>query len=896
MTFLRKLLIISIVASILSIATFFYLKESHSILYKRAQFLFNKSVCTYQFDVPLTVTQLNKINNEIRTASFQEVRINFNVDKQNYSGLIDGALFQIIPQLITCEFNRSSGLFLRIGDEKLFFICPILVKQGLQNFEIIETYDNFIIKIDDKVKFFLNANKGNNFILNKLPFSSISFHNYRNDVKINKATINYVIGRLNWKVFIFMCILGVIFWFFFIAMLTLVINLWRKLWIKVNVNTKKALLVATLLLFFNAIFFYNLPKLVFVFFTFITSALAYIFWRIFYTRNNNCTGEISKDKINFWMCLCVVIGTIFMFNFLIFNKFFPITEGWWSVMAYYINQGKLPYRDFYLCLPPLYPYQIATFTKFFGYNFINLRFAGIVVMMLFATNLYLIMTLFFPYFISAILAISAILIVQSFTFLVAYDFNMLIFLYSTYIVLFLLYAMDKTASYKKRNLFCLLTGVMCSLVVLTKQNAGPIIVFASMAVFIIDLIVSQKKSPVQIIMYFIGFFIPVFFTLFWLLKNNIFNNFVQQVFLDAINSKGRISLVLFQWVGNLFTKERIFGISLICNAFFIFLNLNFKNYKQNLDYEFKYWNRNIKYSLLMVLPLPVVIIAAYCFNGYSVKILGNINFRFFIENILPVSLAFSCLSMIIYGCYSIFYKKVYTSMFLMLFYLAVLSTGIIFYSTTSARDISLLTLFLPFILFLGYIIFCNSRFNLVKPIVYSLIIIIAWYASAKKFNVPYQWFGDEQLNVQYSVYPSKNKLLKGFYLSEDREKFLTDISSTLISKSNINDSVFVFPHYPVLYLMSNRFPTTFALFHWIDVASDRVCRDDAKRLISRPPKLIVYETDTIGIQESVFREFNRSGQRDIIDAIEMMVKQKKYRMLKRLDNLKILERIDRDSL
>jgi hypothetical protein len=325
------------------------------------------------------------------------------------------------------------------------------------------------------------------------------------------------------------------------------------------------------------------------------------------------------------------------------------------------------------------------------------------------------------------------------------------------------------------------------------------------------------------------------------------------------------------------------------------LNIKFKGSKENLHNIIVNWNENIKYSCFMILPVTITILAAYYFNNYAFLTLNNKNLVFFMENILPIFLAISCFVIILFGGYRFFLKNDHSVRFLILFYVVILSVAVIFYSTSSARDISLLTLFLPFALFFGYIIFCNSRLNLLRPIVYSLIIIITWYTSAKKFEVPYQWFGDEQLNIHQSIYPSKIRLLEGFYLNENKNKYLSEIVSAIVSKSNIDDSIFIFPHYPVLYLISNRYPTTFALFHWIDVASDRVCREDAHRLISTPPELIVYETDTIGIQESLFREFKRSGQRDIIDAIKVMVEQKKYYVLEKIGNFQILKRKDSNT-
>lgn len=59
-----------------------------------------------------------------------------------------------------------------------------------------------------------------------------------------------------------------------------------------------------------------------------------------------------------WLCL---VSIVLFYNYLYSFSFLPITEGWFTVFAKLMNNGLVPYNDFYLYLTPLYPLIIANF-------------------------------------------------------------------------------------------------------------------------------------------------------------------------------------------------------------------------------------------------------------------------------------------------------------------------------------------------------------------------------------------------------------------------------------------------------------------------------------------------------------------------------------------------------
>src|SRR5262249_52748544 len=56
-----------------------------------------------------------------------------------------------------------------------------------------------------------------------------------------------------------------------------------------------------------------------------------------------------------WAGLFAVWLPLLAYNLLFFNRYLPLTEGWFSLYARLIRDGQTPYRDFCLFLPPLYP-------------------------------------------------------------------------------------------------------------------------------------------------------------------------------------------------------------------------------------------------------------------------------------------------------------------------------------------------------------------------------------------------------------------------------------------------------------------------------------------------------------------------------------------------------------
>lgn len=94
---------------------------------------------------------------------------------------------------------------------------------------------------------------------------------------------------------------------------------------------------------------------------------------------------------NVFLNFILVIGVVLSYNLKMWNNFFPITEGWFSVYANLILNAKVPYKDFYLLLPPLYPIILALIIKIFGNQIIVLRILGLGVILVISSSMFYIL-------------------------------------------------------------------------------------------------------------------------------------------------------------------------------------------------------------------------------------------------------------------------------------------------------------------------------------------------------------------------------------------------------------------------------------------------------------------------------------------------------------------------
>ena len=106
-------------------------------------------------------------------------------------------------------------------------------------------------------------------------------------------------------------------------------------------------------------------------------------------------------------------------------------------------------------------------------------------------------------------------------------------------------------------------------------------------------------------------------------------------------------------------------------------------------------------------------------------------------------------------------------------------------------------------------------------------------------------------------------------------RFLDDTVGLVAKETQPGDTIFTYPEMGMLYSLTGRRPPTWSASHNIDVINDAFAREEAQRLIRARPAVIIYSRlpeSALRGDELLWRGGARSGQRDIIAAVEELTK------------------------
>jgi hypothetical protein len=144
----------------------------------------------------------------------------------------------------------------------------------------------------------------------------------------------------------------------------------------------------------------------------------------------------------------------------------------------------------------------------------------------------------------------------------------------------------------------------------------------------------------------------------------------------------------------------------------------------------------------------------------------------------------------------------------------------------------------------------------------------------EKLDGPFGFGHQNEAAVKYANTASMEPQLRGMRLPAPMVKFLDDTTSLIAKQTRPGDTIFTYPEMGLFYPLTGRQPPTRAGSHNIDVINDAFAREEALRLTRARPAVIIYgrlSEDAIEEDERTWRGGRRSGQRDIIVAIERLV-------------------------
>ena len=586
-----------------------------------------------------------------------------------------------------------------------------------------------------------------------------------------------------------------------------------------------------------------------------------------------------------------------VFAFLMFNRTYPLAEGWYTVYAKYILGGSQPYRDFEMLFTPGYSYLIAGIIKVFGFNMIVLRIFGALLFMSLSALAYLIFSRIFEPWIATVAATLAVLYMQSEAAQVFYDYIRVYDFLNLLVCLFLVIGLQQQlkeheeVDVRKISIttfkWSALMGLTAGLAIQIRQNSGYLVLAYGVLILLYILILNREnRSKYLHIPIFLGAALIPFLISFILLSvNGMFDSYIRMTTSDAIASKGGMLVVLFAWIPR--ACEQILKEWIAVVVMIVLLLGNVVLYaKTKRKKPLSISSQNIWLVFYSIVSVGLIV---GMFWKQRVSVIMN---KFFKELISPYSLfAIGLLLFLFLGIYLIVRNKrllkEHRDFYILIFSVAGLYIATSYGSATSGglsegQSAIIIGLLIALLLFYSQHVFSREM----TAVVLSLAICFGMNAVAKKYEEPYGWWGLAEPQIRTATETVNIPLMDDILVSKQRKILLETVYNDIMENTTEDDSIFVFPHIPIFYAMTDRYPDTFTLVQWFDVSTDKSIVADMETLKKNPPKIIVIcdiPNNAVEAHERLFRDGEISSQRMMMNELHKMTETLPYELLDTFD-------------
>jgi hypothetical protein len=610
------------------------------------------------------------------------------------------------------------------------------------------------------------------------------------------------------------------------------------------------------------------------------------------------------------LLLCLVLGGYIL---LYFNRYAPITEGWFIAFAKLMQSGQKPYQDFELLLPPLYTLQTLAFREIVGDNLFWFRLAGLPVTVGIGLALYKILEIFFDRWVCAFSAAVSTIYYQSGVAFIGYDFTQFLTLYQLIGFLFVLrfWSVQHLSNFASHR-YLYLAGVFFGLAILTKHsNGGVTAAFVIVATGIVVLRFSSFSLAVRRGCWMAaGVLTPFLPIAVWLTYQGLWVGIIANTGSDALQAKGGAGLVFGAWInfllqqGDYNSNSRLFlgVIALSCIIFCIstagilirrasFAATPVSGHPQQKINDPEVPDINDASQFLLLLSIASLA---------GIALLLRFGSRQWFDWI--IRLGDSTSSLITAGAFNLYVIGAIIAAVGFLwrrstcsanwFLLLSFGVGLMFANGTSSQNLSEISTFVGLGIIVAAFLTLGTTISAALLPTILLSIGLSAFDIAAKFETPYSWWLLKTGNVMQTICEPANAVMNGLCFDPGELAKITSVVDEIQKRTDPNDPIYVFPHMPIFNLISGRAPFANAVESWYDFMSDRTAEKVAELLLSEPPKVIVFANLPSVVaeeHEKAFRSNKVLGQRRIIDAIGELRDRK---IIKAVLNVPALNNVD----
>jgi len=609
-----------------------------------------------------------------------------------------------------------------------------------------------------------------------------------------------------------------------------------------------------------------------------------------------------------------------LYQALYVNGFYPITEGWFSEYAHLIRSGLLPYRDFSLLLMPLYPVQLAGFQAIFGEGLFPLHVLGILVTCALGLALLDLLRNFFNPWTSAFAAAVGTIYYESGVAFLGYDFTQFLTLYLLLATVLLVRSIKPAAqgSGEIRELWLSgASGFFLACAVLIKQsNGGVAAAVLLLAGAVVATTLYRPRAALERIAALAGgFCLPLAALLAWLVATGSLHAFIADVFVSAYQAKGGLNM--FAWAQYYFSpaffvptaRQALLYLLALLGAM-IALSMVFEALTAVERPPVRAGGRFDRTRLVAALrriaglsnepvvrqalfaslialgalcALIVVVGIGKCDGCWVYDWPGRIvrdSSIVWSVNFYVIGFAIGLVRLLISG-------RAGSARF---FVVASLGVGLMFGNGTSA-GLSEISTFLGVAILFAFLV--ERWLPYVLPALLPAAVALAFclILIEKKFAAPYAWWFVATPAVRMTHCADAQGVLRGLCIPPRDYESIARIERAIEENSAPGEPIYVYPHMPIFYLMTNRRPFDNAVVSWFDFTSVQLADDLSRRLRMNPPSVIVMAEIpevVIASHEHGFNGDRPLGQRKIIASIAALRASGAIRRVERIENLNSL--------
>lgn len=571
--------------------------------------------------------------------------------------------------------------------------------------------------------------------------------------------------------------------------------------------------------------------------------------------------ESTRRHESWPIMISALAGLTLLFLLSFFNRFAGLRSGngeYSSGMAFL--SGLMPYRDYFDVGPPLNIVKSALLLKAFGGAVIVSRVAGVLERLLIALVLFRwLVQLFRPWHALAASVVTMVVSTGDPTDPIAsYNHDAILFA----MLAGLAASLVLEGGSKRRTIsLAIASGAFAALSLLTKQTIGlgAVVCVGMVGAIMLGKMDGARRAGIWCAGFATGCAVPLAATAIWLWRTHVLRAFLQMLFVTGPSAKaGHASdfLVREVLVANINWKRLLaaaLGLALSWRA--IRRGLQAKDPRVTAGWAQAAW-----------VAAGLVIIGTAEALAYTTTLPVLRNFSKCAVYYVLIGLTIWLASQLVWLFRSGITRRVAQAIFF----------GAVAWSIAATLSLSWAA-FEPMTLpGLGFLLAATldgvrDRFRWFPLLIMAAMVFLQ---VREKLDDPFGFGHQNEAAVRFANTASIEPELRGLRLPSQMVKFLDDTVSLVTTQTRPGDTIFTYPEMGLLYPLTGRQPATWASSHNIDVVNDALAREEAERLIRARPAVIIYcrlPEPALREEERLWRGGRRSGQRDIIAAVEGLV-------------------------